>query len=126
VAVVTALLTRGQYADEVGASVKSVERWLKAGLLPEAVRQGGRWFIPSGTPRPDPDAATSRDVAPVLGPTSTLGTGGTLEEAAAVLGFSPTGLRRLYADMQATPGLPLYVGRYGPHGALRVYAAPRG
>jgi len=41
-------------------------------------------------------------------------------------GCSPTGVRRLFADVAANPGLPFYVGRYGPRGALRAVAFPAG
>jgi len=39
-------------------------------------------------------------------------------------GCSPSGVRRLFADVAANPGLPFYVGRYGPRGALRAVAFP--
>lgn len=141
----TALLSKSSYAESVGVTVKTVERWLAAGLVPEAQRQGGRWWFPAGTPRPSEDdvaaassaatpGATSRDVAAptaagevaaaqVPGPVVV---GGTLEEFAAMAGCSPRGVRRLFEDMKANPGLPFYVGRYAPHGALHVVAMPRG
>jgi hypothetical protein len=137
---VSALLSKAQWAEQVGVTVKSVERWLAAGLVPDAQRQGGRWWIPAGTPRPDVETmgGTSRDVAPIAATNGTsrdvaapapgpvLGVGGSLEEAAAALGCSVRGLRKLYADMQAAPGLPFYIGRYGPHGRLHLVAMPRG
>jgi hypothetical protein len=137
---VSALLSKAQWAESLGVTVKSVERWLAAGLVPDAERQGGRWWIPAGTPRPELDGATSRDVAPIAATNGTsrdvavspvvasasLGYAGTLEEASAALGLSVRGLRRLFGDMQAHPGLPFYVGRYGPHGSLRVVVPPRG
>lgn len=135
------MLSKAQWAESHRVTVKTVERWLAAGLVPQAERQGGRWWFPSGTPRPSDDAiagATSRDVA-VVAPSSTgelvpaaaaapapIAVGGTLEEFAAMTGCSPTGVRRLFADVAATPGLPFYVGRYGPHGAMRAVAFPRG
>lgn len=145
----SALLSKAQWAEAVGVTTKTVERWLAVGLPTQRVRQGQRWFFPAGTPRPTSEdvaaaeaaiaGATSRDVAPVAPSRDRLGAlppagatiapavavGGTLEEFAAMLGCSRTGVRRLYADIRATPGLPFYVGPYGPHGALRTVAFPR-
>ena len=66
------------------------------------------------TVRPSTAASTAAPVA----------VGGTLEEFAAMAGCSPSGVRRLFADVAAAPGLPFYVGRYGPRGALRAVAFP--
>lgn len=142
------LLTKAQWADQLGVTTKTVDRWLAAGQLPEAVRQGSRWFFPADTQRPA--AGTSHDVpghggtsqdvagrptatATVVAPSQALAPaaatpavaiGGSLEEFAIMTGCSPTGVRRLFDDVAARPGLPFYVGRYGPHGSLRVIAFP--
>lgn len=135
----TAMLTRQQYADEVGASVRAVDRWISAGLLADvAVRQGRSWYIPSGTPRPMPDgSATSRDVAPVA-PVEMPGMPGgalwsyqweppaperlgelvPLEEAARRLGTTEAVVRRLGRAGK------LDVGPYGERGRLAVWVTP--
>lgn len=145
------LMTKAQWADHVGVTTKTVDRWLAAGQLPDAVRQGSRWFFSADTKRPV--AGTSQDVPgrggtsqdvpgrAAVSPVATAGNrlllvperetvaspvavGGSLEEFAAMTGCSATGVRRLFDDVAARPGLPFYVGRYGPHGAMRVVAFP--
>lgn len=123
------MLPLAEYAEAAGKSLRTVQRWIADGLLEEA-RQGedGRWWVPADA-RPDTRRrTTSQPVAvpdlPAPAP-APLGVSGTVEDAAAALGVSPRGLRRLYADMVETPGLPMYVGRYGPHGALRVVVPPK-
>jgi len=65
------LLTKAQWAELHGVSTKTVDRWLAAGQIPDAVRQAGRWFFPEGTPRPQGDVShggTSQDVPLVSRP----------------------------------------------------------
>jgi len=79
----------------------------------------------STTPATRP-AAGALTVSPAATGPAPVAVGGTLEEFAQMAGCSPTGVRRLFADVAANPGLPFYVGRYGPRGALRAVAFPAG
>lgn len=128
------MLTLADYAEQVaGKSHRTVQRWLEKDELPGATQDDdGRWWVPATAKRQrvpsyDVVAASSRtttyDVAAPVAPD--LGHGGPLEEFADAIGFSRGGVRRLYRDMQAHPGLPFYVGRYGSTTALKVYAPPR-
>lgn len=127
------MLTKAQYAEQIGASKRTVERWIEVGVLAVDVVDGTT-MVPAGTPRPSKEAlaaATSRDVA-VVAPTTAevapvaapafapLGLLVPLEDYARVLGTSVGGVRRLGRDGR------LDVGRYGPRGALRVWVSPRG
>lgn len=135
-----------EYAQKMRKSERTIWRWLEAGRLPGAWQEEGgkgRWWLPLDPPTDAPAAVAvrkpstapqgvpdvSRDMTVVTGPsgpsTGPLGMMGPLEDAAAALGTTVGGLRRLYADMAAQPGLPMYVGPYGRNGALRVYAPPK-
>jgi hypothetical protein len=114
------------WRESVGASERQVRRWLAAGQIPGAALVGGVWWIPADAPRPlpmRPDRSPGTIVRPApataVAHTAPLGHLGSLDDAAAVLGTTVGGVRRMAAD-----GL-LTVGRYGPRGALRVYLPPR-
>lgn len=127
------------YAQRRGVALRTVQRWIAAEELPGAQQDDrGQWWVPLAADRvpaggpvqspmgPGPSSPTRAvERAARTAPASPLGTSGTLGDAAASLGVSPIGLRKLYADMAANPGLPFYVGRYGAHGALRVVVPPR-
>jgi hypothetical protein len=127
---VSAVSTPLEYAGRIGASERTVRRWLADGLVPGAV-QGptGAWDIPPHAPRPvltpRRDIVPRHDVAAVAtvpAPASSpLGVLGTLEHAAQLLGTSVAQVRHMAAD----PATPFVVRPWGPHGALRVYVAPR-
>lgn len=134
------MLTLADYAAAAGKSPRTVQRWLEAGELPGAQQDPDeRWWVPAGAVRVAPSATEKRlarqaaktssyDVVPtataaVPAPPN-LGHGGSLAEFAAAIGFSPSGVRRLYRDVQAQPGLPFYVGPYRKHGGLGVYVPP--
>lgn len=126
---VSAVSTPLEYADRVGASERTVRRWLADGLIPGAV-QGptGAWDIPPHEPRPvvtpRRDVVPRHDVAQVAAvpaAASPLGVLGTLEHAAQLLGTSEAQVRRMAED----PATPFVVRPWGPRGALRVYVAPR-
>lgn len=134
-----------EYAAHQGVTERTVRRYLEAGRLPGAWQDdanGGRWWIPLADPvhldtapvpraqgadvaaAPDTTRDTSRDMVATGGQLQPLQVGplgmlGTLEEAAAVLGTTVGGVRRL-ADAGH-----LTVGRFGPNGALRVYLPGR-
>jgi hypothetical protein len=123
-----ALLPLADYAEAMGKSLRTVQRWLADGELPDAQQdEDGRWWVPAGTRR----RTSSRDVVgAAAGPArelaaapassgSPLGMLGTLEDAAAALGTTTGGVRRMARDGH------LVVGPYGPNGALRVYLPPR-
>lgn len=127
------MLTAADYARAQGKSLRTIQRWLRDGLLAGADQSSGQWLIPADATPTTP--ATSYDVsrvAPTAGagvmlptsydvaPVAPLGMLGTLEEAAAALGTTVGGVRRLGRDGH------LVVGRYGPRGALRVFVPPRG
>lgn len=129
-------LTLAAYAESVGASFRSAQRWIAAGELPDAWQDDkGRWWVPANARRqrssitgsrgrrttshdvvPDPSTAVERPAVPASSP---LGMLGTLDEAARALGTTTGGVRRLAADGH------LHIGRYGPNGALRVFVPPR-
>lgn len=126
-------LSLSDYADTIGRSFRTVQRWVAAGELPDARQDDdGRWWVPASAHR---RRTTSRDVVgqqpagggavEIPAPSSPLGMLGELDDAAAVLGTTVGGVRRLFADIAAHPGLPLYVGPYGRNGALRVFVPPR-
>lgn len=131
----TTYVSVDDYATYVGKTPRTIWRWLEAQRIPGAFKDdSGRWYIPQAPP-PDPapkapvrrvpdmpdtpstDVTVTTSAAVQVGP---LGMLGTLEEAAAALGTTVGGVRRMADD-----GL-LTVGRYGPHGGLRVYARPPG
>jgi len=121
-----------QYAEHVGASERTVLRWLKAGELPGATKApDGRWFIPADAVRQvtSPDMSVTRqvtrqDVARVNGaaaePTSLSEALDqkpallTLEEASRYLGIPETAIRRHAEELGALP--------WGPRGTLVVPA----
>lgn len=122
-----ALLPLADYAAAMGKSLRTVQRWLADGELPDAEQdEDGRWWVPAGTRR----RTSSRDVVPAAAgparelaaapasPGSPLGMLGTLDDAAAALGTTTGGVRRMARDGH------LVVGPYGPNGALRVYLPP--
>lgn len=123
-----AVLSLSDYAASVGKSLRQVQRWVAAGELPDAWQDttDGRWWVPAGAQR---RRTTSRDVVAEPAPAgggaveipagSPLGMLGTLDDAAAVLGTTVGGVRRLARDGH------LIVGPYGPNGALRVFLPPR-
>lgn len=128
------------YADRRQVAFRTAQRWVAAGELPGAYQdERKQWWVPLSAdrvPAAGPVQRTTSTTSPAHAvegalartapaPPSPLGTSGTLADAAASLGVSPIGLRKLYADMAASPGLPFYVGRYGAHGALRVVVPPR-
>lgn len=114
------LLPVADFATRAGLSVRQVQRYLADGRLPGATKVGGKWLIPADA---QPVEATSYDVVPAyprdlvsydVAPTSPLGVLLALEDAAAALGTTVGGVRRMAADGH------LVVGRYGPRGSLRV------
>lgn len=122
------MLTVDQYAERTGRSVRQIRRYLADGRIPGAVSVAGRWSIPAdalpvpavvGSDLPEWLGSTdlTREVVPEtvveLGPN--LGTLVTLEDAAADLGTSVGGVRRLGKDGH------LIIGPYGRGGALRVW-----
>lgn len=113
------MLTVAAYADLRNLSVRQVQRYRADGRLPGAQQDArGAWFIPADVV-PTPAAGELVTTSPTSPTSSPLGELGTLEDAAAVLGTTTGGVRRMARD-----GL-LVVGPYGPRGALRVYVAPR-
>lgn len=119
-----------EFAESQGVDVRTVKRWLEKDKIVGAEQdERGRWRIPAdaairigtGTGTRGVDALVSPIAAPPAVPTSVsgpLGTLGTLEQAAAVLGTSVGGIRRM-----ADAGL-LIVGPFGRNGALRVFVPP--
>jgi hypothetical protein len=121
------MLTVADYAERADLSARQVQRYLADGRLPGARKIGGKWLIPA-TARP-----SSYDVVPTSQPGGaellaagaalgvldsaepSLGRLVELDDAAAELGTTVGGVRRLGAA-----GL-LTVGRFGPRGSLRVW-----
>jgi len=115
------MLTVNDYAERADLSARQVQRYLADGRLPGARKIGGKWLIPS-TARPSSYdvVTTSQPVAgelveSFLGGGPSLGRLVELDVAAAELGTTVGGVRRL-----GDAGL-LTVGRFGPRGSLRVY-----
>ena len=107
----SALLTTTAYAAALGKSLRTVQRYLERGQLAGAQLVEGQWLIPAdAVPTTSSDVvavsrrATSYDVAPAT--SSPLGALGTLEDAAALLGTSVGGARRM-ARRRATRGGPV-------------------
>lgn len=143
------LLTVSEYAARHNLGHRTVQRYISGGQLPTASKDHkGKWRIPADAMPTEPPAAhpapappgavpavtsaaplrtTSHDVRQTYAaPTrdreqpAVLGMLGTLEEAAQALGTTVGGVRRLASDGH------LIVGRYGPHGSLRVFVPPTG
>ncbi|GIG21759.1 hypothetical protein Cch01nite_24830 [Cellulomonas chitinilytica] len=118
-------LTPAAYAEHVGASERSVRRWLADGELPAAELVARRWEIPADAVRvqrlPEAVADVSRDaVAPraprpattLVGALETLPIYVDVDTAAQLLGISPYAVRR-HAD-------ELGGRRWGLNGALVI------
>ncbi|MHA7986771.1 helix-turn-helix domain-containing protein [Rathayibacter sp. CAU 1779] len=123
-------MTVEQYCAASGAKDRTVRRWLAAGELQGAQLVDGKWRIPPGAHRvPAPadvveriettavssDAVAIITAAPELVRAPLCGLY-TLEQAADALGTTPAVVRRLGRAGK------LDLGRYGPHGALAVWA----
>lgn len=114
-----------QYAKARGKSERQVRRWLADDALPGAYKdRDGQWRIPAGAmERRAPDGALNRGApqtalaapVPAPQPLAALGHLVPLDAAAAALGTTVGGVRRMADD-----GL-LAVGPWGPRGALRVH-----
>lgn len=129
------MLTVKQYAQHHNLGHRTVQRYLTDGRLPTAKKTKAGWKIPvHAMPTAEDDApvpakrqaadvrqasATAHDPVPSPAPSGVLGMLGTLDDAAAALGTTKGGVRRLAKDGH------LIVGPYGPHGSLRVFAPPR-
>lgn len=133
----TQLLSSKDYAALVGASERTVKRWLAEDLLAGAEIRSGRWFIPASTPRPelvsgptttvvmrDPRRPAARSIAE-LPPRAAASDRPTLasmldglpalvpvESAAPLLGVSAWAIRRHPERFEAVP--------WGAQGALLV------
>lgn len=119
------LLTASQYADAVGASERTVKRWLAADEIPGAQRDpSGRWLIPADAERvPTPagvvqmlrDTNSAVDVRQLPTPAEIVEQLPALvpvgEDLARLLGIPETAIRRNHDDyFQLKP--------FGPHGSL--------
>lgn len=129
------MLSKSHYQELHGKSASTMDRALREGRVPGAVRsETGRkeWWIPADAviaPEPVNGGVLVRQAPTGVAVTGVRRTSGgsrlgdllTLEEAAAELGTDRAGVRRM-----ATDGL-LQVGRYGPMPgrALRVYVPPQ-
>jgi hypothetical protein len=123
------MLTRTQYGELYGYKDRTMQRYLADGRIPGAVKdERGQWLIPAGAPVSAASASTSvvRQAAALEGPNPPdvrlaypLGMLVPLDEAAAALGTSVGGLRRLAAAGH------LELGPWGPNGALRVWVPGR-
>lgn len=123
-----ALVSLADYAEGVGKSLRTVQRWLADGQLPDARQDGeGRWWLPAAAER-DMARRRTTSLAVVPGgelvldaqppPAAPMGRLVSLEVAADELGTTAGGVRRMCRD-------GLYrLGPYGPHGALRVWLPP--
>jgi hypothetical protein len=120
-------LTPAAYAEHVGASERSVRRWLADDELPAARQVGGRWEIPADAVRVqrlderaalEPVQRSSGVSVEVRASTSLAGALEVLpvmldvETAAQLLGVSPYAVRQ-HAD-------ELGGRRWGPNGALVI------
>jgi hypothetical protein len=116
------MLSSADYARARGLSLRQVQRYLADRRLPGAFKHGGAWMIPATSEPTSHDvvavaaSTNSAEVLPVIfDPGPTLGRLVELDAAAAELGTTVGGVRRLGAA-----GL-LTVGRFGPRGSLRVW-----
>jgi predicted DNA-binding transcriptional regulator AlpA len=118
-----------QYAEYVGASERTVLRWLKAGELPSATKTpDGRWFIPADAVRqvtsPDMSVTRQGDVVRANGAAAQPASLGealdrrtallSLEDASRLLGIPESSIRRHAEQLGAVP--------WGPRGTLVVPA----
>lgn len=126
-------MNAAQYADHVGASERTVLRWLKAGELPAATKTpDGRWFIPADAVRqvrsspvsPDMSVTRQGDVVRANGAAAQPASLGealdrrtallSLEDASTLLGIPESAIRRHAEQLGALP--------WGPRGTLVVPA----
>lgn len=129
-----------QYAEHVGVTERTVQRWLSGGELPDARKApDGRWHIPADAMRIQPlvpvaaaKAVNGYDTSSDVSPTrrGDVGASGqpvslaqvlerlpallSLEEASRVLGIPESQIRRYAGQLEALP--------WGKHGSLVVPA----
>lgn len=113
---------RRELGDKIGH--RTVQRYLPLGRIEGAWQDdGGRWHVPAdarvlpagGTVAVRRATVDAAPPAPDVRPASPFGMLVPLEDAAAALGTTVGGVRRL-AD-----GGHLVLGPFGPHGSLRVW-----
>lgn len=115
-------LTAAQYADQAGASERTVKRWLADGELPGATKdERGRWLIPADTTRtPGADVVplaprhmtrpmTTQQPGPEL---DALPSFLSIDQAAHILGITAYAIRKHREYFDAQP--------FGPNGALVI------
>jgi hypothetical protein len=123
------MLTVNDYAERAALSPRQVQRYLADGRLPGARKIRGKWLVPA-TSRPSSYdvVATSSESAELLPAVFEAEPARprlgfellTLDEAAAELGTTTGGVRRLAAVGR------LRIGRFGPCGSLRVLVEASG